>query len=70
MKKITLFLVFLLILMISACNGKDISEEKTYANNDKEFIYLEELSVFDKGIITQHLKNGANLHETAAIGEA
>ena len=27
------------------------------------------LSVFDKGIITRHLKNGANLHQTAAIGE-
>lgn len=28
-----------------------------------------EISVFDKGIIARHLKNGANLHETAAIGE-
>ena len=27
------------------------------------------ISVFDKGIITRHLKNGANLHETATIGE-
>ncbi len=27
------------------------------------------ISVFDKGIITRHLKNGANLHQTAAIGE-
>ena len=27
------------------------------------------ISVFDKGIITRHLKNGANLHLTAAIGE-
>ena len=27
------------------------------------------VSVFDKGIITRHLKNGANLHETATIGE-
>lgn len=26
------------------------------------------ISVFDKGIITRHLKNGANLHQTAAIG--
>ena len=25
--------------------------------------------MFDKGIITRHLKNGANLHQTAAIGE-
>ena len=33
------------------------------------FIYHKGFSVFDKGIITRHLKNGANLHETAVIGE-
>ena len=33
------------------------------------YSYLCRLSVFDKGIITRHLKNGANLHETATIGE-
>ena len=33
------------------------------------FSYALQFSVFDKGIIIRHLKNGANLHETAAIGE-
>ena len=32
-------------------------------------INLFPFSVFDKGIIIRHLKNGANLHETAVIGE-
>lgn len=37
---------------------------------DKEIArFKREFSVFDKGIITRHLKNGANLHETATIGE-
>lgn len=31
--------------------------------------FASSFSVFDKGIIIRHLKNGANLHETAAIGE-
>ena len=32
-------------------------------------LYTKAFSVFDKGIITRHLKNRANLHETATIGE-
>ena len=40
----------------------------SYEHHQKR-TYAIPLSVFDKGIITRHLKNGANLHETATIGE-
>ena len=45
-------------------------ECKAFEQSSKSLFYIgEQFSVFDKGIITRHLKNGANLHETAVIGE-
>ncbi len=51
--------------------GKSIIETTLFfLITDNYYVCTKEiLSVFDKGIITRYLKNGANLHQTAAIGE-
>ena len=46
-------------------HGIGFEEAQTVFYDDNAIMF----SVFDKGIITRHLKNGANLHETATIGE-
>ena len=43
--------------------------ENMATSRDSDVRNMLQVSVFDKGIITRHLKNGANLHQTAAIGE-
>jgi len=45
-------------------SSKFHSSEAYYKQIDRLYRVAERLSVFDKGIITRHLKNGANLHQT------